>query len=94
MSNPSIAGKVCIITGGSRGLGKAMTLALTAAGAKVVAPSHIPEDIPLIEASVANIKGNSGGEVHAMTADLRSAGQCNNIIETILVKIFYDRSAG
>ena len=84
MSNPSIAGKVCIITGGSRGLGKAMTLALTAAGAKVVAPSHIPEDIPLIEASVASIKGNSGGEVHAMTADLRSADQCNNIIETTL----------
>ena len=42
-----------------------MTLALTAAGAKVVAPSHIADDIPLIEADVAGVIGNSGGDVHA-----------------------------
>ena len=81
MSDPSIAGKVCVVTGGSRGLGRAMTLALTAAGAKVVAPSHIADDIPHIEVDVAGVIGNSGGDVHAMAADLRSAGDCKGIID-------------
>ena len=52
MENEIVNDKVCIITGGSRGLGKGMTLALTAAGAKVIAPRHIPTDIPLIENDV------------------------------------------
>jgi NAD(P)-dependent dehydrogenase (short-subunit alcohol dehydrogenase family) len=81
MSDPSIAGKVCVVTGGSRGLGRAMTLALTAAGAKVVAPSHIADDIPLIEKDVIGVIGNSGGDVHAMAADLRSADDCKCVID-------------
>jgi len=84
MSDPSILGKVCVVTGGSRGLGRAMTLALCAAGAKVIAPSHIAVDIPLIEKDVANVIGNSGGDVYAMAADLRNADECNTIVDTTI----------
>ena len=84
MSDPSISGKVCVVTGGSRGLGRAMTLALCAAGAKVVAPSHIAVDIPIIEADVSNVIGNSGGDVYAMAADLRNADECNSIVDATI----------
>ncbi|MEE2956664.1 MAG: SDR family oxidoreductase [Pseudomonadota bacterium] len=86
MENEIVNDKVCIITGGSRGLGKGMTLALTAAGAKVIAPSHIPTDIPLIEKDVSANVGNSGGEVYAMSADLRNPDQCCEIIDKTLEK--------
>ena len=76
MSDPSISGKVCVVTGGSRGLGRAMTISLCAAGARVVAPSHIAADIPIIEADVADVIGNSGGDVYAIAADLRNSDEC------------------
>ena len=86
MKNNTVKDKVCIITGGSRGLGRAMTLALTAAGAKVMAPSHISTDIPLIEKDVSANVGNSGGEVYAMSADLRNSDQCFGIIDKTIEK--------
>lgn len=36
MSNPNLAGKVALVTGGSKGIGAASVLALAAAGASVV----------------------------------------------------------
>jgi len=84
MADPSITGKVCIVTGGPRGLGRAMTLALVNAGAKVIAPGHIEEDIPLIEADASAVMGNSGGEVHPMVMDLRKPEDCAAIVDTAL----------
>ena len=84
MADPSITGKVCVVTGGPRGLGRAMTLALVNAGAKVIAPGHIEEDIPLIEADASAVMGNSGGEVHPMVVDLRKPEDCANIVDTAL----------
>jgi len=84
MADSSITGKVCIVTGGSRGLGRAMTLALVGAGAKVVAPGHIEEDMPLIAADASAAMGNSGGEVHPMVRDLRKSEDCLDIVETTL----------
>ena len=84
MADPSITGKVCVVTGGPRGLGRAMTLALVNAGAKVIAPGHIEEDIPLIEADASAVMGNSGGEVHPMVVDLRRPEDCANIVDTAI----------
>jgi NAD(P)-dependent dehydrogenase (short-subunit alcohol dehydrogenase family) len=84
MADASITGKVCIVTGGPRGLGRAMTLALVNAGAKVVAPGHIEEDMPLIESDAAAAMGNSGGEVYPMVVDLRDPADCATIVETAL----------
>lgn len=38
--------RVAIVTGGLRGLGKAMTFGLAKAGYPVVAVGHIAEDVP------------------------------------------------
>jgi NAD(P)-dependent dehydrogenase (short-subunit alcohol dehydrogenase family) len=84
MSDPSIEGKVCIVTGGPRGLGRAMTLALVNAGAKVVAPGHIAEDMPQIEEDGRTAARNSGGEVHPMVADLRDPDACAGIVDVAL----------
>ena len=84
MAEASITGIVCIVTGGPRGLGRAMTLALVNAGAKVVAPGHIAEDMPLIESDAAAAIGNSGGEVHPMIADLRAPDDCARVVDTAL----------
>ena len=86
MAESSVTGKICIITGGPRGLGRAMTLALVNAGAKVVAPGHIEEDIPLIEADASAVMGNSGGEVYPMVVDLRQPDDCRKIVEPTLEK--------
>ena len=84
MSDPSISGKVCVVTGGSRGLGRAMTISLCAAGARVVAPSHIAADIPIIKGVVADVIGDSGGDVYAIAADLRNSDECKSIVEATI----------
>lgn len=84
MTDSSVTGKVCIVTGGPRGLGRAMTLALVKEGARVVAPGHIADDMPQIEADAASVTGNSGGALHPMTVDLREPDDCARIVETAL----------
>lgn len=82
MTAIDLSGKVCIVTGGTRGLGRAMTLSLAGAGARVVAASHIESDIPKIRQEAAGLPGR----VHAMTADVRREDDCARVIaETIAV---------
>ncbi len=76
-----LKGKVCIVTGGGRGLGRAMTLALVEAGADVVAAGHIAEDSPMIQAAV---KAVGKGRVHAMVADVRKYADCEAVVAAAL----------
>jgi 3-oxoacyl-[acyl-carrier protein] reductase len=82
MTDIDLSGKVCIVTGGGRGLGRAMTLALVRAGARVSAAMHTAEDIPAL---TAECKGMPGA-VLPMVADVRDPAQCARVVrETVTV---------
>jgi len=65
MSNP-IAGQNVLITGGSRGLGRALGEALARAGARVVLVARHADEL---EEAVTAIRA-AGGEAHAIAADV------------------------
>ncbi len=78
MSDDSLADKVVIVTGGGRGLGRAMTLSLIGAGARVVAAMHIADDIEPLETDARAIPGD--GALHAVLADIRHPDACADVI--------------
>lgn len=74
--------RVAIVTGGLRGLGKAITYGLAEAGHAVVAVGHLPEDIETFqsEADARAIADN----VKALCADIRQPAACDQVIATAL----------
>ena len=85
MNDKTIAGRVCIVTGGTRGLGLAMATGLARSGAKVFAPGHIAEDIPNLEESAKKL-GNNDGAIHPLVADQRKLRDCEFVIDSALKK--------
>jgi NAD(P)-dependent dehydrogenase (short-subunit alcohol dehydrogenase family) len=63
--------RVAIVTGGLRGLGRGMTLGLAAAGIKVLAVGHLPEDAAAMD---------NTPNVHPMIADLRAPKTCDDVV--------------
>lgn len=74
-------GRVAIVTGGGRGLGRAMTLALARAGATVVATAS--RDVAEIEAVAAEA---GEGRVHAVQADVTRPEDCARVVEAALAR--------
>jgi 3-oxoacyl-[acyl-carrier protein] reductase len=62
--------KTAIVTGGSRGIGRAISLELAAAGNRIVITCE--KDLDRAEATAKEIRG-LGGEAHAAIADVRDA---------------------
>ncbi len=73
-----LAGKVVLITGGSRGLGKAMSLGLAAAGASVVVASR---KLEACQAVVDTIVAG-GGKALAVSAHTGDTAQLDALIES------------
>jgi len=69
---------VAIVTGGLRGLGRAMTLGLAGAGVDVLAVGHIASDIPEMEGLVA-ATGRSD-VIACLAADIRMPAECDRVI--------------
>src|SRR3984957_18905767 len=76
MSAPSPNTEVAIVTGGLRGLGKAMTLGLLRTGRKVVAVGHIAEDMPALQREAAKHLD----ALHCMALDLRQPAACDAVL--------------
>jgi NAD(P)-dependent dehydrogenase (short-subunit alcohol dehydrogenase family) len=70
--------RVAIVTGGLRGLGRAMALGLARAGHDVVAVGHIDTDIAEVEAATAGT--NLAGRVLPLVADLRRPSDCDRVV--------------
>ncbi len=71
MNGKKLAGKTALITGASKGLGKAMALALSGAGAKVALVSRNQEQLASVQAEIEK----TGGEAHVFPADVTREDQ-------------------
>ncbi|MFO1056667.1 MAG: SDR family oxidoreductase [Dongiaceae bacterium] len=79
---PSLAGRVVLVTGGSRGLGRAMALALAAQGARVAITGR--EDGAALGASAAALAERAGpGRTLAIVADVCSPPACAATVERV-----------
>jgi NAD(P)-dependent dehydrogenase (short-subunit alcohol dehydrogenase family) len=67
-----------IVTGGLRGLGRAMAFGLAREGHSVLAVGHIAEDIPEVEAEARHAQ--LPGRVVPFVADLREATECDRVV--------------
>jgi 3-oxoacyl-[acyl-carrier protein] reductase len=74
---PDLTGKVAIVTGASRGLGKAIALTLASRGAKVALNYFGSAD--LAQKAVAQIKA-AGGIAQAFKADVRDESQVKQLV--------------
>jgi 3-oxoacyl-[acyl-carrier protein] reductase len=72
--------RVAIVTGGLRGLGRAMALGLVREGHNVVAIGHIDADVGEVEAATAG--SNFAGQILPLVADLRRPADCDRVIAT------------
>ncbi len=70
--------RTAIVTGGLRGLGRAMALGLAHEGHRVCAVGHIAADVAEIERAVAGTA--LAGRLHPLVADLRRAEECGRVI--------------
>ena len=69
--------RVAVVTGGLRGLGRAMALGLAGAGHRVVAVGHIESDIAEMETAAG--AAGVGGRIWPLVADLREANECDRV---------------
>lgn len=81
---PDLRGRVALVTGGSRGLGRAMAHGFSAAGAEVVIAARKAEDC---ERAAAEISDATRGRVHAFPAHVGDWDQCTRLIERITSEI-------
>jgi NAD(P)-dependent dehydrogenase (short-subunit alcohol dehydrogenase family) len=69
---------VALVTGGLRGLGRAMSLGLACAGHPVVAVGHIDSDVAEVSAEAEKLQ--LGQRYHPLVADLRDSKECDRVV--------------
>jgi NAD(P)-dependent dehydrogenase (short-subunit alcohol dehydrogenase family) len=74
-----LKGKTAVITGASKGLGKSMSAALAAAGAKI---ALVARDAGRLEEVASEIRGN-GGDAHAFAADVTQEDRVRELEQSV-----------
>jgi NAD(P)-dependent dehydrogenase (short-subunit alcohol dehydrogenase family) len=82
MSDKKLTGRVAVITGASKGLGKAMALALGAAGAKLALVSRNKEQLQSVAAEASKL----GAEAEVFVADVTSEEQVKQLERAVAAK--------
>ena len=80
MNDPSLAGKVTIVTGAGSGLGRAMAVALAESGGRVAAVDNRVDRLD----ELANNAASKSGEVLPIVADLCELDNCPVVVERTL----------
>src|SRR5512136_1457937 len=82
LSRFSLKGKFAVVTGGSRGIGKAVVQGFAQAGASVAVTSRKINDL---EATAAEIKA-FGGEALPVQAHLAKREEINRMVDAVMAK--------
>ena len=87
----SLRGKVAIVTGGSRGIGREVCLALARQGCDVVvaaksatAPKTLPGTVHTVASEVDAVGARTGARALAVVCDLRDARACDACVDATL----------
>ena len=75
-----LSGKLAIVTGASRGIGRAISLALAGRGARVVLTDVLPADAVASEIALA------GGEAETATLDVTNAESVRSAVDGVLAR--------
>lgn len=79
MGDRQIAGKIAIVTGGGRGIGRAIALGLAQAGAKLaITAARTPSELQAVAEEAARLGAH---DVIPMTADVTSEADCERVVE-------------
>ena len=82
MSDKKLTGRTAVITGASKGLGKAMALALGSAGAKLALVSRNKEQLQAVAAEAQKL----GAEAEVFVADVTSESQVQQLERDVAAK--------
>jgi 3-oxoacyl-[acyl-carrier protein] reductase len=78
-----LSGQVALVTGASQGIGRAIALRLSAAGAKIACVARNAEKL----ASVVEAIKSSGGEAEAWSCDVKSGESVQKTVEAVVERL-------
>ena len=74
-----LKGKTALVTGGSKGIGRAVAQSLAAEGARVMICSR---DAETLKQAAADVERATGGRVEVLSADLSTPAECTAVCQS------------